>query len=336
MRLLITGSTGFVGRNFLLQALKSKKYSEIVLPVRSIDKLRAQFIGDGFEEIPAGVTPIVASASDWNLPADYKADHVVHSAGVVVGRNRNEYFKTNCDGTRHLFTRLSPSCRIVVLSSQTAAGPSPENSHSRSEKDKEEPLTWYGESKLEMERMLKKDFGHHNYICIRPPMIFGARDTATLPLFKMVRQPFHFKPGFRVKSYSYISIIDLLRALDIALHSPEDWTKWEQREFFVAAKDSITDTELLTAAARVSQKWGFVFRVPQPVLRVASEIIEAVPAWRRRVPPLTKDRAREIWPDRWLITSEAFSERFGWEPFEDLKTVLTQTHEWYVRTGQLS
>lgn len=42
-------------------------------------------------------------------------------------------------------------------------------------------------------------------------MIFGARDHATLPLFKMVHKPVHFKAGFNTKYYSVLSVEDLLR-----------------------------------------------------------------------------------------------------------------------------
>ena len=39
---------------------------------------------------------------------------------------------------------------------------------------------------------------------------------------------------------------------------------------------------------------------------------------------------------RWVISAQAFQETFGWSPRAQLPETLQQTHDWYVRTGQLS
>ena len=50
MELLITGSTGFVGRNLLLRVSQDARWRRIVLPVRDPAKLRAQLEGEGIVE----------------------------------------------------------------------------------------------------------------------------------------------------------------------------------------------------------------------------------------------------------------------------------------------
>ena len=49
MKLLITGSTGFVGRNLLLHALRDPYWSEIILPVRNREKLHQQLQAEGID-----------------------------------------------------------------------------------------------------------------------------------------------------------------------------------------------------------------------------------------------------------------------------------------------
>ncbi len=334
MRLLLTGATGFVGRNVLLTALREARYTEILVPVRSREKLRAQFLGDGFDTVPSIVTPIITSAPDWKLDGIGKVDHVIHSAGVIFARTREEYFRTNVEGTLSLLRKLEKPGRVLLLSSQAAAGPC-RGTRTLKEGDPESPLTWYGESKLEMERLVAAEFPLLDYLSLRPPMIFGPRDQATLPLFKMVRRPLHFKPGFRSKYYSYVSVQDLVTAIFAALDSTVDFRGLPSRYFFVAQDHPISDRQLLTWSAEASGRRGFVLSIPQPLLWGISRVIDTVPTWRATIPNLSVDRAKEIWPDRWVCSSAAFQQKFKWKPVDDLKATLKATREWYVKTGQL-
>lgn len=334
MKLLLTGATGFVGRNLLLKALAEKRYDEIILPVRSPQKLLEQFQFDGFDAIPPTVRLIVGAAPDWNLSGVGPVEHVVHSAGVLAGRHLDEYVRTNVEGTSSLLRQLEDPKKIVVLSSLAAAGPCGADELCKLENGEPTPVTWYGHSKLQMERMLAREFAHLPYVCLRPPMVLGARDQASLPLFKMVRGPVRFKPGFRSKHYSFIGVGDLVNAIFAALDG-KDWDTLEQRIFFVGHSAPITDRELIASAAVALARKGVLLCLPQSFLKVVSRIVESVEPWRKAIPNLSADRAKEIWPDRWVISSEAFQKRFGWRPTQDIRTVLKETGDWYVRTGQL-
>jgi nucleoside-diphosphate-sugar epimerase len=333
VKLLITGATGFVGRNLLLELLKRDLYQEIYLPVRSAQKIREQLKGDGYETMPASVKIVEGSAGNWNVKG-LDVDHVVHSAGVIFARTRQEYFETNVEGTFSLLRELKTPKRVVILSSQSASGPCPDGEF-RTEDHKDSPVTWYGESKLEMEKRLLAEHPTLNYVCLRPPMIFGARDQATLPLFKMVQKPLHFKCGFRPKFYSFIAVSDLVNAVICTLQNGEDWSKLPSRHFFVAAEKPVTDEVLIRTAAKVMKRKGLLVRVPQPVLWGVSRVIDSIPTWRATIPSLSVDRAKEIWPSRWVVSPERFSQRFGWKSEVDFETVVKETCDWYRKAGQL-
>ncbi len=335
MKLLLTGATGFVGRNLLLRLLKSGLYEHIYLPVRSRAKLASQFHGDGLEGVPASVTPLMTSGPEWKLEAWPAVDHVVHCAGVLWGESRHDFFSMNVDGTLNLLRRLSKPEKVVILSSQAAAGPCDDDEHFKVENGSDNPITWYGQSKLEMERELIHQFDGWNYVVLRPPMILGARDTATLPLFKMARQPIRFKPGFALKRYSFIAVDDLVSAIVTCLQSPGRVMAQDQRVYFVAANDSITDRQLISTAGQALRRRGLVLPIPQPILRGVSKMVDRVPRWRKAIPTLSSERAKEIWPKRWVVSSQAFQDRFDWSPTIDLKTTMQETCEWYRNSGQL-
>ena len=95
-----------------------------------------------------------------------------------------------------------------------------------------------------MERAIRDEFPNRPISILRPPMILGPRDTATLPLFRMARGALRIKPGLRAKSYSFIAVDDLVTAIFLALES----APFPQASY-VASAQSMTDWQLIAAAA---------------------------------------------------------------------------------------
>ena len=89
MRLLVTGATGFIGRTIVLRALADRAIVEVVAPVRSPEKLRAQLACEGVTQA-AKLRVIKAEAPRWDLREAGDVDRVVHCAGVLFGRSRDE------------------------------------------------------------------------------------------------------------------------------------------------------------------------------------------------------------------------------------------------------
>lgn len=338
MRLLLTGATGFVGRNFLLHALNLNRYAEIILPVRSEEKLRAQLLGDGLQAVPPSVRTVIWNARDPLAQTIRDTmdgiDHCVFSAGVLYGDSQEQYWETNVRGTMKLLQQLRHPKRVVILSSQAAGGPC-SNGGERTETDVDQPLTWYGKSKLEMERQVLRDFNHLNVTFLRPPMIIGPRDSATLPLFKMARFPIRVKPGQRNKFYSFIAVSDLVRAIETILIARDQVFQPQDPRYFVAHSQIISDRDLIQAAADSLKVSGFTVPIPQGLIRTVSQVVNRVPSWRRKLPSLSTDRAQDIFCDRWVVSPRKFETAFGWSAVTTLSDAVRNAKEWYQRSGQL-
>lgn len=333
MKILLTGATGFVGRNYLLRLLNDERYDEIFVPVRSPEKLKQQLQDEGVE-IPSKLKIQEASAPDWgNLR--WNAEHVVHSAGVVMAATPEEYASVNVDGTLSLLGKLEQPEKILVLSSHAAAGPCDPPIEVRDEKHTDAPVTWYGRSKLEMEKAAKEKFPGLPCLYLRPPMILGPRDSASLPLFVLGKQWIQVKPGLREKLYSFIAVDDLISAIEAALWAPGSWTEQAHQHYFVCAQEPVSDRSLISGAAATFHRPGRILPIPLFVVRALSTVVGLVPAWSRKVPNLSPDRAREIWPDRWVISPAAFEKRFGWSAERDLSATLRATSSWYQQAGLL-
>ena len=227
--------------------------------------------------------------------------------GVLFERNRRDYFYTNVDWTLATLRALPEECRAVVISSQSAGGPTPRGKLSRSEEDPDTPITWYGESKLAMEEAIRREFPERPITILRPPMILGPRDAATLPLFRMARGRVRIKPGLRAKSYSFIAVEDLVTAIFLALES-EPLTQ----ACYVASMHPMTDWQLIASAATACNARGAddasaAFCGSNSVAGCRCDSGLA-----RRAPSLTRDRAREIWADRWVVDGSKFERLTGW------------------------
>jgi nucleoside-diphosphate-sugar epimerase len=334
MNLLLTGATGFVGRNLLLEILQRGDYQSIFVPVRSIEKLKAQFLGDGFDTIPSKVIPIETSAPRWDLGAAREITHVVHGAGLLFSKKKEDYFKTNVEGTLQLLSQVKGAKKIILLSSQAASGPCLPNQKCKTENDSDQPVTYYGESKLEMEKKVKAQFPELPIVIIRPPMVLGPRDQATLPLFKMVKFPIQIKPGRETKFYSYIGVSDLVEAILKVLQSDKPMAP--QSLYFVANENPTSDRELLETAAKASGSAGFIVPLPQSLLKGFTRVLHKLPYLRDMIPNLSPDRSKEIWPNRWVVSSDRFMSQFQWRSKESLEKTLQQTYLWYKQTRQLS
>lgn len=331
MELLITGSTGFVGRNLLLRVSQDPRWSRIILPVRDPAKLRAQLVGEGIEEDARFLITRV-TGDFWELPIGVNPDLVIHAAGLLFGRRKEEYFQTNVDGSIRLTAQLPRTARVIVLSSLAAGGPTPDGTQARGVQHTDRPISLYGASKLTMEKELRNRLGSRLLI-LRPPMVLGPRDAATIPLFKMAAGAVRIKPGFTAKHYSWIDVGELCEAILTVATAAPDWDK--HGPFYLGSKQLITDTELITTAASVIGGRGITLSAPQVAIRLASLLIDAVPAWRAAAPSLGRDRVREILPGRWVSDGTPFAEHFGWKPSRNLRQTLGETAEWLKKEGKI-
>lgn len=331
MRILITGATGFIGRTLVMRALGDDGVSEVIAPVRSAEKLRAQLVREGVAASPR-LRVIEAEAPEWDFRDMGPVDCAVHCAGVLFSRSRDRYFRVNVEGTTRLLRTLRGRPRVVVLSSQSAGGPTPDGVAARKITHADRPLSWYGASKLRMELAVRELAPEYPVLLLRAPMVLGPGDQATLPLFRMVRRKIWFKPGLRLKHFSWIASEDLADGIHRWL-ARDDAGGLQSAQ--IAAPEVISDARLMQTAARVSGRQGLLLAVPQVLLRAVAFASRFIPSISARVPSLTPDRAREIWPSRWVMDGAPFAEMTGWHARATLEDTLARTLAWFRREGMV-
>lgn len=336
MNLLITGGTGFLGRNLILSALKNSAYEKIFLPVRNLSKLHKNFEIDQIDINHPKIVAFEGSHQNWNLPKNTTFHHVIHSAGVIFARTKKQYMEINSGGVLQLFRELNEDANVVVISSQSAGGPSPKGVLKRVETMEDRPINIYGQSKHQMETEVRSTYSERNVIFFRPPMILGPRDQATLPLFKMMKSFVRIKPGVTENYYSFIHVDDLVKACMSALEQNEKWKTQNIKHYHLCSTRMFTGTEFMKIAAKAScRPHGLLVRIPYFVLWIASLLIYMTSFLREKIPSLDLLRANELAQKSWALDPTFFMNTFQWNTEYTLEQSLKQTHDWYQSQGMI-
>src|SRR5215470_15959061 len=192
MRVAITGARGFIGGH-LADALTAR----------------------GDQAVPIG-RPFESRALER---AFRDVDAVAHLAGVVSAVRDDEFYKGNVEGTRVVAAAAREAdVKLIHVSSLAAAGPAPPDSP-RSEDDEPRPVTTYGRTKLEGERIVASSAGLR-WTVIRPGVVYGPRDRAVLPLVRYTARGMAPLVGNGSAAYTFLYVGDLIRALLAAIDRP--------------------------------------------------------------------------------------------------------------------
>jgi dihydroflavonol-4-reductase len=323
---LVTGSTGFIGSN-LVRALSQKGYSVTCLVRKTSDTHALQkesvrlFIGN-LDDIAA------------IREAGRSIDTVYHLAGAIKAANRRQYFQINQFGTRHLLETLAevnPGLnRFVHVSSLAAAGASIDG-QSRTEVQKPDPISWYGESKLAAEEEVLRFREVFPVTILRPSAVYGPGDRETLFIYRMIQRGWFFTPGRHQRRFSLIHVDDLAAAIIRA--GEQDTPSGEI--FFLSRPESYCWEEVGHAIARALGKHYRQVLLPRGIAVAAGfvgDLWTKTTGWPSSV---NSQKVKELLEPCWLCDSTKAQTHLGFSPIIDLETGIRQTARWYQSQGWL-
>src|SRR4029077_18211012 len=208
VNVFVTGGTGFVGAH-LVKALRARGDSVAALVRRQALATKLGWTGD--------VRLIRGDLDNLNALRDgcTGADVVFHVAGKIVARSPAEFMATNRDGTANLLEAVRDAGvrRFVHISSLAVAGPTTPG-HPIDEERPPAPITDYGRSKLAAEVLVRAM--PMEWTIVRPPVVYGEWDRATLTVFRLARRGGVPVLGDGAQGLSVIHAEDLAQALIVA------------------------------------------------------------------------------------------------------------------------
>ena len=143
---------------------------------------------------------------------------MIHLAGVTKALRAEDYYSGNVRATEQLAHALAGrDVRLVHVSSLAAIGPSTAGVP-LGEDAEPHPLTHYGKSKLEAERVVRSLLP--DAVIVRPPVVYGPRDTDVFQLLKSISKGMVLEIAGGERWFSAIYVHDLVEGLLAAAGTP--------------------------------------------------------------------------------------------------------------------
>jgi len=318
---LVTGATGFIGSHLVESLLeRGHQVRALVRPTSSLRWLK----GLGMEFVEGDLS------HSFPREALKGVDYVFHLAGVIEGLSKKDFYEGNVDGTRRLLEAVvqaqTPLKKFILVSSQAAGGPSFDQ-NPVSEDDPPHPVSDYGESKLAAENIAREFAGEFPVVILRPPTIYGPRETRVYQAFWMMKRGFALAVGSRLKLISFCYITDLIEAL----HRAAFQSQTSGRVYNVAGLRAYEWTEFIQTLGRAMAKPYRLFRIPLPVLLFFGSVGEVYSQLAKRSALFTRDKVREFAQNSWVLDGGRIREELGWKEQTALDEGLFRTAAWYRR-----
>ncbi len=326
MKVLITGATGFVGSH--LSELLIRKGYEVRALVRRSSNM--QWIRDLNLECVYGSLDDPDSLKNAVKDVDY----VFHVAGVTKAADAITYVKGNYEGTRNLvqavLNRGKSVKRFVLVSSQAAAGPG-SSIEPIDEEASPRPLTDYGHSKLMAENYVRSMADRLPVTIVRPPAVFGPRDTDVLDFFKTVKLGLIPRIGGSDKYVSLIYVKDLVRGIWLA----GTRAKAIGKTYFIANPRPYSWTQMAELALKIFNKKGIPIRIPVLLLKGVALVSESWAQFSGKTTILNRQKVIEMKQNFWVCSPRRAKQDLRFEAKYSLEDSFKETIDWYKEKGWL-
>ncbi len=326
MNALVTGSNGFIG-SFLVEKLLKEGFSVRCL-VRRTSNLR--WINDLNIELCYGELSDPASLG----PAVQGIDIVFHLGGLTRGLKEDDYISGNVTTTQNLLNACLDNApkhlKFVFVSSQAAGGPSLDG-RPLTEDNANSPMSMYGRSKFLAERAVMQFAQTRAATIVRPPSVYGPRDTDFYTLFKNARYGFLPIVGKGRQKISIIHVRDLVDGIFLA--ATQSQTNGEI--FFLSSDEDVCFAELARIIGAALDKKIRLVNMPLPLIRAVVAVASLVSKITKRPSILNKDKVAEMSQPVWLCSNEKAKRVLDFQPGIALQHGMRETAEWYKQHGWL-
>ncbi len=320
MNLLITGVSGFVGRNLLPLLVSEKKFNIYAIVRNEPDSYLKSF----------NVNFLKGELFNLSSVKNLDIDIIIHIAGLTKTLYSKNFYKINTRGTGNLLKQFKGKGvkQFIYISSLAAFGPT-EFDIPVDEISKPRPISHYGKSKLLAEKLVKKS--GFPFTIIRPPAVFGPFDTDIYTYFKMVKNRFVLNAGDVQRLYSLIYVKDLGRFILSTILNKNAINQ----EFFISFKDFYKIGDIVRAIENACNKRSLKINLPQFFTNVIGIPMQIVYAFSNVPPLLNLDKLKEVSAKNWICSGEKARLVLNFNLEYEFFEAIEETFKWYRENNYL-
>ena len=330
-KILITGASGFIGSFIVEEALR--RDMEVWAAVRPTSSRR--YLQD--ERIHLITLDLSDPVRLQEELRGHTFQYVVHAAGATKCLRRDDFFRVNTDGTRHLVDALlalhMPLRRFVFISSLSVFGAVRERQPYTeiTEHDIPQPNTAYGQSKLKAEQYLDSIGNDFPYIILRPTGVYGPRERDYFLMAQSVKGHVDFAAGYRRQDITFVYVDDVVQAVFLALDHGRSG-----RKYFLSDGGVYASTDFSNLIRRaLGNPWMVRIKAPLWVLRLVTWCGECRARLTGRITALNNDKYNILCQRNWRCDIEPAMDELGYHPHYRLRRGVNLTVAWYRENGWL-
>ena len=338
-KILITGASGFIGSFIVEEALR-----------RGLDTWAAMrkssskaFLQD--ERIHFIELNLSSEEQLREQLKDLQFDYVVHAAGVTKCLDKEDFFRINTEGTKHLVRALVATQadlkRFVYISSLSIMGAIREQQPYQEirEDDEAKPNTAYGQSKLKAEEWLTaysqqltaNSQQPFPYVILRPTGVYGPRERDYYMMFKSIKAHSDFAVGFKQQDITFVYVRDVVQAVFLAFTNGTPGKAYFLSDGEVYQSSTFSDLII----RELGHPWCLRIKAPLWVLRVATFFGEWMGRLTGKVTALNSDKYHILKQRNWRCDIGPARRELGYDPQWQLERGVEETIAWYKAEGWL-
>lgn len=323
---VVTGANGFVGSH-LVDLLLEKGFTVRCVVRKSSDLKwlkgkKVEFYDCGLLN-KEGLRKALADAS-----------YIFHAAGIVKAKKPGDYYRGNVETIQVLLETAQEFRnnieRFVVISSQTASGPTL-GELPITEEEECKPITTYGRSKLEEERISHKYMNKFPITICRAPAVYGERDTEIFIFFRNFYLGIFTTIGFSEKLISLIHVSDLVNGIYLAAVNENGIGE----TYFIGSEKYYTWEEVGEITASVINKKPFRIKVPHFAVYIIAAIAQFISMFTSKAATINLEKARDITREKWICDTSKAVRELGYRQKISLEEGIERVIEWYKKMGWL-
>jgi nucleoside-diphosphate-sugar epimerase len=276
---------------------------------------------------------------------DLQFDYVVHAAGVTKCLKKEDFFRINTEGTKHLVRALMATQhnlqRFVYISSLSIMGAIREEQPYQEirESDEAKPNTAYGKSKLEAEQWLSQlplylegDGGRlFPYVILRPTGVYGPRERDYFMMAKSIKAHTDFAVGFKQQDITFVYVTDVVQAVFLACEKGVTGRRYFLSDGEVYQSSTFSDL----IRKELGNPWWIRITAPIWLLRIITFCGEYVGRLTGKVTALNNDKYNIMRQRNWRCDIEPARRELGYEPQVKLEEGVKRSIAWYKKNNWL-